>query len=772
MKLRIGSALAFCACCLIAIFLPVKLFAQFPPSVAQRLDVYGGDTLHPCPSGAKQAFYTYKDPTSRRWWFCDPAGNRFILNAVQDIDPYTHGNNGWWKNILRRYGAAKVDYDTMGHELRRIQSLGFNTIGEYSSILTFPFPTQAGGGNPTKLPVLKIINPSLGYKGRCGAPFRDTVSLTGPAFKGWRAAGFPDVWDPGWAARAYCRNLKDPNMWLGPGTLKSFDDLDHSPYYLGTVIEDSDQTFGFKGTDKQLPVHNAWIAAIDPPRQVWSGRFGTLYADSIVSTKREFADWLQGKADPTPIKAISRKDNVVTVTFGRCGIDGVPPGPCSTTNYQPFGINEIVNIAGVPIASFDGNGLKVIAQTADSISYAQRGANISSAGGAVTAGLGYTVETLDAAWGARYSTLGSTGTAVGNETVATGDGKTTTFSHVLAHAPVDVWSVQVLVDGKGTGGDCPWFDDSPWQFQNVYPNDCGRGLAENTGVFQGIPGQSDLDGGTIDYASGKMTIRFRKPLKQGTAITLNYFYGGWPRAIARGTGFLDEDGTSPWMPSLAEIRTAEKQPPRETRLERDLDGFLNHMAQRYFSVLVGAVHSEVPNHLVFGPDFMGPYDYAPVLVQAGQYLDVLILGETEDENQFRAPPHAYDLAGKPIVFSEYIIANPDSDTPWPCSGTQRGNGCLPTQQLRGQAYYKRWTTYFDLKGSDGYGFMVGWDWWQLFDDKGERQNYGLETFLGNLYDGVQATKKNGEAADYGDFISNVIPANLYWLKPQPGSHSK
>ncbi|HEV2488862.1 MAG TPA: hypothetical protein VGT03_03565 [Candidatus Acidoferrales bacterium] len=754
---------------LIVLLIPPTSRAQFPPSVAQRLDEYGGDTLNPCPGGAKEVFYVYKDPASRHWWFCDPKGNRFIMNAIQDIDPYTHGSNGWPKNILRRYGGTRIDYDIMGHELRRMQSLGFNTIGEYSSILTFPFPTSAGNGNSTKLPLLKVINPSLGYKGRCGSPFHDTVSVTGPAFNGWRAAGFPDVWDPGWAQRAYCRDLRSPNMWLGPGTLKSFEDLDRSPYYLGTAIEDSDQIFGFKGTSRNRPPHNAWFVAIDPPRQVWSGRFGVVYSDPLMHAKQEFANWLQGKADPTPIKSISRDNNIVTITFSECGIAGVPPGPCNDTNYQPFGLNEIVNVSGAPEASLDGTGFKVVGQTANSIRYLQSGPNLNSQGGTVTSGLAYTVASLNAAWAANYSTFGSTGKSVTSETVVVGDAQASSFAHTLSHTPADVWSVEITVDGKGVGGDCPWFDNSPWQFKNVYPNDCGKGLAAGTGVIQGIPGESDVEGGTIDYASGMVRIDFRKPPRQGAIITANYSYGGWPRALTHGTGFLDEDGTNPWMPSLAVIRSADEQPQKETQLEKDFDGFLNHMAQRYFSVLVGAVHSAIPKHLVFGPDFMGPYDHAPVLVQAGQYLDVIILGDTEDENQFLLPRGSYDLAGKPIIFSEYIIANPDSATPWPCSQSQRGNGCLPTQQLRGETYNKRWKTYFDSKGSDGYGFMVGWDWWQLFDDKGERQNYGLETFLANLYDGAQATKKNGEAADYGDFISRVVPANLYWLQSNPGS---
>lgn len=765
MRRRPEQRTLFTIACSIFILLAAFL-AQSSPSVAQRLDEYGGDRLNSCPSGAKQVFYVYKDQASSHWWFCDPAGNRFITNAVQDIDPYAGGGGQWWKYAVQRYGMKEVNYQFVGRELERVQSIGFNTVGEDSSVLALPFRTATGPGNPTKLPTLLMVHPSLGYKGiGCDCPFHDTLSVTGPAFSGWRPAGFPDVWDPNWARRAYFSDLTKQNMWFGPHVLKSFQELDQSPYYLGTVIEDSDQVLGFKGV-KPHPIDDAWFVAIDPPRQVWSGRFGVVYSDPVMYAKEEFAQWLQGHADPTPIKSISRAGSMVTVTFAKCGFDGVPPGPCNNTNYQAFGLNEIVNVSGVAEDSFNGKHLKVVGQTPNSIRYQQAGPAGSSEGGTVTAGLGYTLSALNTAWGARYSTFGSSGTAVINETVAAADGRTSTFSHNLAHKPADVWSVALTIDGKTEGGDCPWFDDAPWQFKNVYPNDCGKGLTTGTGVIQGLPDRSDIGGGTIDYRSGKMTVNFRRPPKNGSIIAVSYYYGGWPKDLCHGTGFLDEDGTSPWMPSFAAMRAAHEQP---SRLEGDFDRFLNHLAQRYFSVLTGAVHAAIPHHLVFGPDFMGPYDRAPLLVQAGQYVDVLIMGETQDDKQFKLPPHAYDIAQKPFIFSEFILGNPDSDTPRPCPTTDRGNGCLPTQALRGETYYKRWTTYFDSKGSDGYGFMVGWTWWGLFDSNTENENYGLETIRGNLYDGVEATRKNGEHADYGNFIGPVRAANLYWLKPSPGA---
>jgi hypothetical protein len=70
----------------VVMLFPAASITQFPPVVATRLDEYGGDKLNPCPSGAKGSFYMYKDEASRHSWFCDPAGNRFIMNAIMDFD--------------------------------------------------------------------------------------------------------------------------------------------------------------------------------------------------------------------------------------------------------------------------------------------------------------------------------------------------------------------------------------------------------------------------------------------------------------------------------------------------------------------------------------------------------------------------------------------------------------------------------------------------------------------------------------------------------------
>lgn len=73
---------------------------------------------------------------------------------------------------------------------------------------------------------------------------------------------------------------------------------------------------------------------------------------------------------------------------------------------------------------------------------------------------GGSIASLNAAWGSTYTTFDSSGVQVTGESIATGDGTTTAFSHVLGHIPVAPLSIEVSVAGAAQGGDCPWWDKS------------------------------------------------------------------------------------------------------------------------------------------------------------------------------------------------------------------------------------------------------------------------------------------------------------------------
>ena len=71
-----------------------------------------------------------------------------------------------------------------------------------------------------------------------------------------------------------------------------------------------------------------------------------------------------------------------------------------------------------------------------------------------------TITALNAKWESSYTTFDSSGATVSDELIGTGDGATTTFTHVLEHAPVAPLSVVLIVNGKRQAGDCPFWVSS------------------------------------------------------------------------------------------------------------------------------------------------------------------------------------------------------------------------------------------------------------------------------------------------------------------------
>ncbi|HEV2488864.1 MAG TPA: Ig domain-containing protein [Candidatus Acidoferrales bacterium] len=647
-------------------------------------DQYGGDMNHPCPSAATGFFYTYQDTADKHWWFCDPAGNRFFMLAVQVVDEVDA--TGYSKVLTSKYGDDH--YPAYSQLLNRLNAYGFNTVGDDSSWYSLAVQTPAGPGNPVSVPFIWQIRPSDGFK-NTQFPFKDVVSLTSDAYTGYRVDSYPDVFDANYAS--YANSIgPGPSPWGNAQPFPSFSALDASPWLIGIDLDDGDRTWGFKNA--HLPgsgvgPHTAWLVAADSPYQVYTGRWKILYSDPVMHIKKEFATWLQ--------------------------------------------------------------------QTADS-------------------GPGYaSIAALNAAWGASYSTFGTSGVAVTGEVVGTGDGTTTTFTHTLTHTVADPFSLAIVAGSSIVSGDCPWFDNIGFELHS--DNDCGVGIPAGTGLI-GTPTGSPIAGGSVNYKTGALTIQFSTAPASGQPITVNYIYGGWPHALAGGTGLMDEDGTNTWFPSdfhLPDLLLA--SPPQ---VDLDLDNFLGHMAHQYFSTLASAVRAKVPHHLVFTQEFLGAYDRPVIFQQAGKYVDAVVVQDVDTPSQLA---NVYQLANKPIFLDERFISNPDSVfSADPCDSADNPSyTCQPTQLARGQAYATQMNTDLALTGADGYGFIVGWNYWEMTDKTSERQNFGLFSALDNAYDGVEDRTGSqpcspeltlpgfacgGETANHGDFLSSVTAANNLWFK--------
>lgn len=356
------------------------------------------------------------------------------------------------------------------------------------------------------------------------------------------------------------------------------------------------------------------------------------------------------------------------------------------------------------------------------------------------------IEALNAAWGANYSTFGSTGTTVTGEDAGAGDGVTTEFVCALAQAPASPFSIQVLVDGTPRAG-----DNGHGAFLNLSNNGAGAG--------------------SIDYATGAARIVLDTAPPPGASVTVNYVSCGF----GCGTGLLDEDGGHGWVPRAEDGNRLTGGTPE---MMADLDHFLFQYASQYFATMKAELATYYPGHLYAGPTSLGSWSAParkPVLQAASQYLDMLRIDQLDpmqtgadwaDRMNFIAKWGG----DKPWTIWAGATANPDSalaNDPRNCTSTR-----FQTQQERGQ-WYQSLIRSFASPAADGIHHFVGVNFWSLLDHRAECANWGLMTRRDNPYDGVSAVMATGtdawgyptggEAADYGDFISAVKAINRIWI---------
>ena len=359
-----------------------------------------------------------------------------------------------------------------------------------------------------------------------------------------------------------------------------------------------------------------------------------------------------------------------------------------------------------------------------------------------------TISALNTAWGSNYSTFDSSGTSVTGETVGTGDGSTLSFSHVISKLTPSAHSVQILVNGTAVGGDL------------------GNGT---------IYGPTLASTSAINYTSGLLQVNFTagNAPASGATITANYIQNGW----AIGSGLMDEDGRvahQAWL-GIDYTSLSDTNP----NLKTDLNNFLFSMADQYLGMCATEIKKVFPNLLFLGPDSLGSYGDPPraqVLQAAAKYLDVLSGPGDLERSQAAIDFTGQYFGDKPIIEGQYRSANADSA--WSSvSRTIDNLHEFATQQARGQDYYNIITSLHSLSyTATGSHPFIGASWWQYTDNRSEQRNWGLVTLLDNAYDGHEAVSAKvscsaptqsytcgGEAANYGDVITQVRAANLYWL---------
>lgn len=391
-----------------------------------------------------------------------------------------------------------------------------------------------------------------------------------------------------------------------------------------------------------------------------------------------------------------------------------------------------------------------------------------------------TVGALNTAWGSTYSTLGTTSTTAGSETIGTGNGVLTSFSHTFAHGTVDPASILISVGGVAQGGDCPWFKGD--SLGNC--NSAGSGHAN----IQAATG--NINGGTVTYASGGatcggqaspcITVTFSAAPANAVAITATYQYGGWPKATAGGTGFLDEDGSSAWMPATI------ANPPVGT-VATDLNDYLTQIATQYYSTIYTRMRAALPHHLILGPDVSSIGSRPGVAAQISAYTDAEEYTHTEAIGigpgvGAAATTASYNSKGLPVIAYTAVTTSGDSQFTWTnCAAT--GWDCGVDQVDRGRVYLGLVRQWYggSYIGADGYSYIVGTDWFQWVDRNSETQNFGIVTLDDNLYgyypgnstlkesinrsitDGLGNTT-TPDNANYGNFVQNGLVCGLQvWL---------
>src|SRR6266566_2943185 len=410
---------------------------------------------------------------------------------------------------------------------------------------------------------------------------------------------------------------------------------------------------------------------------------------------------------------------------------------------------------------------------------------------------GNSISALNTAWGSNYTQWDSTGTTVTGETVATGDGRTTAYTHTLANSKPSRYSIGITIGGtlvagdlahdNGNGGADPTntTDGRIWgpyvtgkityatgalsvTFSTTPNPQAGNrniqkiSIANNIVTVQTVAqhglwaGATVNISGTTNYngtALGPITvidsITFTYTLTGSFATETSGTYAlnavpGASDTIAVnyvyngweiGTGLMDEANNHSWSNSDPYACNMGALP---AQMRTDLNDYLYQIAYTYYSGYAQQIHTYFPKTMYAGHDAMSNgVAKAPILKAAAQVLDVL---STAYGNQFTQAQLDTLYAGygdRPLYDSFYSTANLDSP-----------NATVPdlslhylTQEAKGQTYLARMQSAlnkaYTATGSHPYVGIGVWSYLDMNDGTGYR--FGLVSQNDNAYDGHEDT---------------------------------
>lgn len=552
----------------------------------------------------KSAPYTWKDPTTLRWWGCTQFGNVTNWNIVIQNDPSLLGtgyNSLNFANVKTDkfgtgspYSDANLNYC---HDTRlRIQSLGFNSWGEYTNSNCRPTTTNAAYGGNNLAPAaermpftfqiqtsLSIIEDISNYAhNSCGltrCPVKSTWSnVKASIFTGISSGTEADALDPvyrdttnGWLAQFVANDASAKALWNN----------DNHDYLIGIVYEESDTVPGGKAAGQASQTIGAGTVAGpntgNPGTVNWSSgglvinslsgyshipfnagakilcsqyrisaqlcnnlRSGGSSCTNAGNQNQVYPDQIFHTKDALANWLQGTQEQVASVPCSRsgstvtCTLGTANVGPSTAPPY--YNAFDVVTITGCSDSSFN-----------------------------TVAGTGMLVTSINQGAGTITGTLAGAGSSATGCTVGSGPGYSTIASLVtawgLSAGAYDTFGTdetRVTGESIGTGnGATLTFTGNLAGSPNTYTpgslqifvggaltcGDRGDGFkAASVSTTNHLTCNTNTSGsninGTIDTAAGAYSITFDSAPGNGVAITANYSKSGW----GTGKGLKDEAG--------------------------------------------------------------------------------------------------------------------------------------------------------------------------------------------------------------------------------------
>ncbi len=291
---------------------PQRQLVGYSLAVLLGIDTYGGLTALPSNGGASGYFRL--EHAGNRWNLVSPNGNAFYMNAVMNATP------GFIEPAIMQSRYANNTTLWSQHRGQRMQSWGFNTLGEYVQQTGLPVGTWGGHvGNPVRQPFILLFPTSAdayNSPARLGLPqgiknITQGIPLT--TYNGYQGR-LLDVFDPEWQ-QAYTLEMANLNQAITGG-------FANVPWIVGITTEDADFFWALKSNGT-----NGWAKYPHPAFLIACTNFNFPgYQDGKLWSKYAWVAYLQSEYGTIQNLNAAWGTNGFYTAFGDDGGFGVGTG--------------------------------------------------------------------------------------------------------------------------------------------------------------------------------------------------------------------------------------------------------------------------------------------------------------------------------------------------------------------------------------------------------------------------------------------------------------